>query len=72
MGTVIFVILRVFGVFDNAAMDWTYGCFLVSLDSIAFAIFCLSASMRRFLRLKGEEGGEGTATDMEFETKTED
>ena len=70
MGTVVFVILRAWGIFDTD-YDWPIGCCILSLDSIAFALFSLGSTLRNCLRPGTEgEAAEG-AGGSEDETKTE-
>ncbi len=70
MGTVIFVILRAFRIFDTD-IDWLYGSLLISLDSIAFALFSLGSTLRTCLRPAGECGRGEAPTGSDDETKTE-
>ena len=71
MGTVIFVILRAAHVFDTST-DWFFGCLLISLDSLAFALFSLGSTIRGCLKpdLVGGKEPE-TVMGSEDETKTE-
>lgn len=70
MGTVIFVLLRAFKVFDTD-LDWMYGSMLVSLDSIAIALFSLGSTLRSCLNPEGECGRKEVPTGSDDETKTE-
>ncbi len=70
MGTVVFVILRAWGIFDTD-YDWPIGCIILSLDSIAFGVFSLGSTLRNCLKCgtAGEKASEGS--DTETEAKTE-
>ncbi len=72
MGTLIFVILKIAKVFDTD-FDWPIGCALVSLDSIALALFSLGSTVRASVPGLGggDELGEETRVSSEDETKTE-
>jgi hypothetical protein len=72
MGTLIFVILKIFKVFDTD-FDWPIGCGLVSLDSIALGLFSLGSTVRScWPGVGGGDGaGEETRVSSEDETKTE-
>lgn len=70
MGTVVFVILRGWGIFDTD-YDWPIGCCLVSLDSISFALFSLGSTLRNCLKPAAQGETEAAAEGSEDETKTE-
>ena len=70
MGTVVFVILRAAGIFDTD-YDWPIGCIILSLDSIAFALFSLGSTLRSCLKPGTEDVAVEAAGGAEDETKTE-